>query len=176
MREIPNTSIESIEESGYKHEIYNMLCSNISPSRVSRLISVRYGYFIAPQDIHKFLKLIPEAHILEPTKLMARLDGLEVETDSIVELMRVVRVMDERLDILLDVEGANGPPSPEVDRAATTLFDLHTRLIAVQQSLGLLPTKAERVEILNRNMDADEDADDGFTLEGFIRERRESST
>ena len=142
---LPATSVESVEGSGLKYEIFSLLCSGWSPHRISRHLA-RIEHIVVPAiDIRNFLNDIPPAFILPPTYLRRRLLQIDIEIDAIGEMARVLRTMEERLSIAVLADDVSPSGSTMVVKLSKEYFTMLERYVIARQKLGELPTTPFKV-------------------------------
>jgi len=136
---LPATQVESVEQSGLKHEIFSLLCSGWSPHRISKHLARTESVFIPAIDIRDFLNDIPPAYILEPTYLRRRLLTIDIEIDAVGEMARILRTMEERLAAAVLADEVSPSGSPRVVKLSKEYFTLLERYVITRQKLGELP-------------------------------------
>lgn len=151
---LPETSVEVIEASSFKQEIFDRLCSGWSPPRVSAWLGDTYNEEISPAAINRFFGEIPTIYVLPPTLVKSRLAMLDVQIDSVTELGRVLRMQEERLaahHLLEELTGGGpetlrklGPPYRKDLRLYFSMLVDYTKLM---QSLGVFSTEPQKFDV-----------------------------
>lgn len=149
---LPETSVEVVEASQFKQEIFNRLCSGWSPARVSSWLRDTYQEEVSPAAINRFFDEIPTIYILPPTLIKQRLAMLDVQADSATELGRVLRLQEERLAAHHLV--AELSPTSEGKQAfgiqyrkdLKLYFDMLVEYTKLMQSLGVFAKEPYRFE------------------------------
>lgn len=149
---LPRTNIEVVEESEYKQDIFDRLCSGWSPARVSAWLRDTFGVQIAAASITRFFEEIPDVYILPPTVVRQRLLGLDVKIDSLTALGQTLRLMEERLEAYettFDVATKDAnlrKLDANYRKELKTYFDMLVDYTKLLQGLGLYTSIAQRPE------------------------------
>lgn len=158
VREFPDvagieTSIELLSKDlELKQDIFNMLCSNWSPSRISKHLFRAKGIKLTPTAINTFLKEIPPAFVLPPSFIKKKLLLLDITIDSIDELGRLLKIQEERVAAALLLEDLSpGGSGKGITIEATRLIKEYEKsLLAyteLMQSLGEIPEEPVKVDL-----------------------------
>ena len=143
---LPASSIESIEQSEHKQEIFDLLLSGWSPAKISKSLYKQYGEVVPPHDIKGFLDELPPALLLPPSYLRTKLKQIDLTIDAVGELGRVLRLQSERLDTALVLEDVAGRPFPLTDRLSRIYWRMLLDYVDKLQSLGDLPKAPAKFE------------------------------
>jgi len=135
-RELPATSIATIENSEHKHVIFNCLANNWSAARVHIYLMQTAHVDIPISTIQAFKDELNEDDFLPITHLQRRFRDLDIEVDAIGELARLLRLKAERLDAALFLESVTHPLHTIVDQQLHEYWDLLKQYLAIQKGLG----------------------------------------
>ena len=136
-----------------KQEVFDMLCSNWSPARVSRHLFRTKGVKLTPSAIRTFLDEIPPAFVLPPSFIKTKLLQLDVIVDSVGELGRMLKVQEERVSaaLLLEDITPGGAKGNSITIEATRLIEKYEKSLhaytTLMQSIGELPEEPMKVDL-----------------------------
>jgi hypothetical protein len=119
--QLPLTSVQSVEKSPHRLEIFLKLTSGWAPIRLAIHLTKRYGAMVPVGDIEAYCSQIPVDQFLGLSEFARRSgDGRPLDIDAIVEMQRVLRVMETRAEDALTFEqvGTTGEAT-EAARAAS---------------------------------------------------------
>jgi len=80
--------------------VFEMLCSNFSPTRISKLLKKNHNLDIPAKDITDYYASIDPNQILPPGKMRDVLNNLDVQIDVMGELATQIRWLKDRLEFL----------------------------------------------------------------------------
>ncbi len=108
----PETTIEEVEQSEYKEEIFGLLCSGVSPFRTTSIINKKYSVAIGTSAIRQYYEAIPTKYFLPIGELRSRLNLLDVQIDVFGEMSRLLKYTEGQVDIALLADDLHpGEPS-----------------------------------------------------------------
>lgn len=145
--EPPPTEIKSLQDDEIREEVFNSLCSGVSPHRISAMLYQSRGIVIPPVDIRAYYDAIPEEYLLPASYLKKRLLQLDIKIDAIGEMQRLLAMADQRLGAALLAEELQATRDPQVDKMINDLWRKLVEFVEIQQSLGTLPKEAIPVDV-----------------------------
>ena len=149
----PDTTIPSIANSTCHAEIFGMLCSNWSSTRISAFVKATYAEIISATDIEAYRQELPKELFLPSGTLRDKLKQLDVEIDAVGQMSRILKLLEMRLDAILLVEeetpiGNRAVLTPMIHQTVKMYWELLRSFVQTRQSLGELPSKPAELKIL----------------------------
>lgn len=150
--QIPEVNIETVTESGHIEEIFNMLCSGISPVRVADLIFQRHHVAVPPADIAAFAEAIDQDYFVPYSKIAERLNRVDAQVDAITEYARMLLLQRDRVDAAVlaeEVAQGDSEASRQVNKEMRTYLMMLEKYIRLRQELGELPKEPMKIQSIN---------------------------
>lgn len=147
----PHTTVQEVEQSPYRHEVFSCLACGWSPARVARLLEMQYGATFPVEVLERYRAEIPPDHFLPEGHLTRRLKNLDAQVDAITEMGRLLLLAKQRLDTTLELEENTVEDSgrfalaPMIERQAETYWKMLGQYVKLRQSLGEMPSQALEV-------------------------------
>ncbi len=108
----PETTIEEVEQSEHKEEIFGLLCSGVSPARTTSIINKKNGATLTNTAVRQYYESIPTKYFLPVGELRRRLNLLDVQVDVFGEMARLLKYTQGQVDIALLADDIHpGEPS-----------------------------------------------------------------
>jgi len=134
-----DTLVVSAALDPYRLEVYDMLCSGWSVTRIYRYLEAVRHAKVPLQDIISMLASIPESDILPKTVLQKEFAGADIEIDAIGEMARLLRLQSERIGVALLLEKAVGERVPYVETASRVYWVMLREYVSTKQLVGEMP-------------------------------------
>ncbi len=138
---LPETDVLAIEQSEHKVEIHGLLCSGVSPARVTVLMQQKYSEALTIQDVSLFAAAIPEGSYLKPGELQRRVGFIDVEIDIFGEMAAALRYMKSELEVSMiatRVTNGDGTTMQDTRKLMNQYWRMLSQYGELQKEMGIV--------------------------------------
>ena len=134
------TNAVALPTTQYDTEIRAMLRSGWMSANVVKHLLLIHNATVPIQTVEAIKATLDPEEMLPLSTLQQRYSNLDLVTDAQGEMERLLRLQSERLGTALTLETAGKARLPYVDKAVRSYWTMLVEFVAVQQSLGSLPS------------------------------------